>query len=117
MGLSSSRSIHSVESKILPRYPPATTPKFFLPSWRVEQPWELLLEVILGPGVKVVVAKSTNQVEADFDPSWYPPVTKAWVELILKEQWYLIFTGKSSSSSSSGISVGARGPQLGILYT
>merc|ERR1711860_109476 len=61
-----------------------------------------LLEVILGPGVTVVSVKSvksTNQVEADLDTSWYPPVTKAWVELILKEQWKLIVTGKSFPSS------------------
>ena len=65
----------------------------------MEQPWPYLIVFMVGPDVTVVVVKSTNQVDADSDPSWYPPVTKAWVELILKEQWLLIVTGKSFPSS------------------
>ena len=58
-------SIISVESNLFPLDPPLTIPKVFLPRWKVEQPWELLVVVISGPGVNVVVVKSTNQVDAE----------------------------------------------------
>ena len=54
-----------MESNLFPLDPPLTIPKVFLPSLKVEQPWELLVVVILGPGVNVVVVKSTNQVDAE----------------------------------------------------
>ena len=86
MRLSSSKSIISVAvESVTP--PPATIPKDFVPRRKVAQPWNPLLELMVGPGVNVVLVKSTNHVDGDFDPSGLPPVTIAWVELILKEQW------------------------------
>ena len=86
MGLSLSKSIISVAVESLSP-PPATIPKDLDPRWKVAQPWNPLIDFMAGPGVNVVLAKSTNQVDAEFDPSGLPPVTKPWVELIVKEQW------------------------------
>ena len=86
-GLSWSKLIISVESEFIPSYPPATIPKDLVPCWNKEQPWRDLPVFVVGPGVKVVVVKSTNQVAVEYFSSCFPPVTRAWVELKGKEQW------------------------------
>ena len=65
VGLSSLKLIISVES--VP--PPAMIPKVLVPRRRVEQPWEFLLMFMEGPGLTVVVGKSTNQVDPDLNRS------------------------------------------------